>query len=159
MARHPLQQWGMGAAAPLPRGQGLRPRLLVVVALCLTAVGWLFGLLGSGRGRLALALAFALLLVLGAHHRGGGVRLLARVVCEYALVGLLAALLVTIGTAATHPPPATHPSTASAAGAGGNRSVVVQVRDWLDQLKDRADQQAKRLNPPPTTTTRPHRRR
>ncbi len=103
-------------AAPLPRS-GLRLRLLILVAAALLMVGWFAGLLRSGRGWLTIGLAVLVAVLLAAHRRDGGRRWLARVVCEYAAVALLAALLVlAVGGAPQQHPAHRRPATAGAAG-------------------------------------------
>jgi hypothetical protein len=151
MARHPV-------AVPLfPSRSGPRPRLLALVGLCLLLAGWLAGLTRSGRGWLTIGLAALLVVLLAVHHRDGGRRWLARVICEYAVVAALAVLLVAAGV---HPQPAHQPGRARASAAGELcpsivRDVAGGVCDRLEALwrKAKADQRAS-----PTTTTRPHRR-
>jgi hypothetical protein len=143
------------APPPYGPGPGRGPgwlRRQAVLGLGLVVVGWLAGLTGSGRGWLTIALAWLVVLLLGV-HRAAGAGWLARVVAEYAVVALLAVLLVT-ATGAPQPPDK-HPTKASTAADAG-RSVVTQVRDRLVAWWQWADQQADRhgLTPPTTTTPR-----
>jgi hypothetical protein len=114
----------------------------------------------SSRGLLTVALA-ALVVVLLTIHRRSGPRWLARAVAEYAMVALLAALLVAAGTVDHRP--ADHPASGQAraqAAAGQDQPAVIRavtkvlgagaavVRGltgaarWLVELWRRADQQA-----------------
>ncbi|SRR6266498_999212 len=147
---------------PLVHGAGpvRRWRLLAVVALCVLVVGWLFGLTATARGWLTMGLTVLLVALLRA-HRGNGARWLARVLCEYAVVGVLAVLLAT--PLGPQPQP-THrqPGRATASAATELCPPIVQgVAGALCHKVDRLWQQAKaraKAAQTPTTTTRPHRR-
>jgi hypothetical protein len=116
----------------------------------------------SDRGYLTLALA-GLVAILLSRHRARG-RLLAAT-AEYALIGLLAALLATAATSG-HPQahhPARHPSRAAEASARRPpaplpiRAVTGTYR-WLADLWHQATRQADRPAPP-SSTARPTPRR
>jgi hypothetical protein len=166
MARHPA---AVANTVPLAvRRSGLRWRLLASICLCLLVAGWLAGLTRSGRGWLAIGLAELLVVLLAIHHRDGGRRWLARLLCEYTAVALMVALATTTASTAAGggggggghqapAPPASHqaqPATTRDAGSAAGAiagQLAGDVRAWLAQLwrqaQDKADQQST-----PTTT-------
>ena len=145
-------------AAPLPQGSGLRLRLLVLVAAVLLMAGWFAGLLRSGRGWLTIGLAVLVVVLLAVHRRDGGRRWLARVVCEYATVALLAALLVLAAGGAPQQHPAhRRPTTAGTAGQLCPlvvREVAGGLCDRVEALWRQAKAKARADQASPTTTTR-----
>jgi hypothetical protein len=168
MARHPAMvdpryaQPGAWDTVPLARQSGLRWRLLASICLCLLVAGWLAGLTRSGRGWLTIGLAELLVILLAVHHRDGGRRWLARVVCEYAVVAALAMLLLVAGGGA--PQPAHQPSKAKANAAGQLCPAVVRglaggLCDRLDQAWQQAKRKTDQQSTPSTTTpSRKHHR-
>ncbi len=167
-----LQQWqpptpgwgvpGQSPATPFPHQltqQGrLRDRLRrqAVIGLCLAVAGWYTGLTSSRAGWLAIGLGWLLVALIGA-HRGGGLRWLARIVCEYAVVALLVALVVIATGVRPHPAP---PQPATRAGATGQLCPTV-VRNaagaFCDQLERLHDKLTAPQPAPTTTTHRPTR--
>jgi hypothetical protein len=112
----------------------------------------------SDRGALTVLLAAVVAGVLHA-HRGQGARHLAWVMCEYAVVALLAVLLVTSGA---HEPPAKRGK--RAASRDRDRPAVARViqapgnaLDWIADRWQAATEQADReagSAPPPSTRPR-----
>jgi hypothetical protein len=169
-------EWGRPLDAPLPLrplgtlGRWLWP--LVIVGGYLALVGYTLahddprpGL--SDRGWLILGLA-AVLAVLLTVYRNAGPRLLARVAVEYAVVALLAVLLVTAGQpteparSGTRPPMVEAPTRPPARADVDPPTLLDRAADvggWLAGLWRRADEQADRPAPPSSTTrpTRPGR--
>jgi hypothetical protein len=132
----------------------------------------------SDRGWLTITLA-ALVVLLLTVHRASRVRPprapLARALAEYAVVALLAALLVTAGAGqqpaergedsagrrpsterpADRPQPTEHADTGAADRRPGIARVVTGVWGWLTQLwRDAVEQADQRTTPPSTTTPR-----
>jgi hypothetical protein len=178
MARHPVMvdpRYGSPSGwdtVPLAsRSSGMRPRLLALIGLCLVMAGWLAGLTSSARGWLAIGGAFALVIVLAFHHRDGGRRRLARVICEYATVALVVVLATTAAAGGSvdgtrQPPAARHQArsatandAATAAGASAGQ-LASDARAWLAELWRQAWHNAGNPHAPTTTTTpsRKHRR-
>jgi hypothetical protein len=168
MARHPA---AVANTVPLAtRPSGLRWRLLASICLCLLVAGWLAGLTRSGRGWLAIGLAELLVVLLAVHHRDGGRRWLARLLCEYTAVALMVALAATSASTAAGggggggggghqapAPPARHQARSATTRDAGSAAGAIagqlagDVRAWFAELwhqaKDKADQQST-----PTTT-------
>jgi hypothetical protein len=172
--------WGLPAAVdPLPlRAAGSLGRWLwptSAVAGYLVVVGYVLGHDDprpglSDRGWLVLVLAAVLVVVLTARRRHGPGPL-ARTLAEYALVALLAVLLITTGASqqpaqqvedragrrqpSTERPADRRPdqhTDASAERRSGIVRVLAGVRDWLAELSREAHQQAHQRTPPPSTT-------
>jgi hypothetical protein len=133
--------------------------LLPLGAGLLAVAGWVLahdpgpGLALSGRGWFTLALAGLLAVLLGVHRRA---ETLLRALAEYAVVALLAMLLVTATSAQQPPAPAKHPASRAGAAARAANACpsMVELRSWLACLWN-AGQQAARSHPP--TTTKPKR--
>jgi hypothetical protein len=147
-----------GWPEPTPaRRPARRPWLLLLMAAFLVVAAFVTGQLTSTRGWLMVALAWLLVVAL-AGHRDAGRRHLLRMLAEYAVVAVLAVLLV-IGTGVTKP---TLPrSGGRAAGAAQLCPAAVQgvAGDACDFLAKvwRAAKQVKERRAaatPPTTTTR-----
>jgi hypothetical protein len=140
---------------PAPR---FRLRLLALVAAALLMAGWFAGLTRSGRGWLTIGLAVLVVVLLAVHRRDGGTRWLARVVCEYAAVALLAVLLVLAAGGAPQRHPAHHrPTTAGAAGElcpAVVREAAGGLCDRVEALWRQAKAKARADQASPTTTTR-----
>jgi hypothetical protein len=177
MARHPATvdpRYGQappGAydTAPLPGPGRLteRTRWLWLVPLVigfLTLLGWVAshdpgpGLALSNRGWLTIAAA-AVLMGLLSVHRNDGLRHLARMVAEYAVVAVLATLVATSAGVAGQTPAAPHTRAQARAQAAGACPSVLQARAWLTCLWHQASAAAKaNQQASPTTTTQPRRR-
>ncbi len=165
MARHPVMvdpRYGSPSGwdtVPLTSRQSrMRPRLLALIGLCLVMAGWLAGLTASARGWLAIGGAFALVLVLAFHHRDGGRRWLARVLCEYTAVALVVVLATTASAAGgidQQQPPVrrqARPATADQ-GRPGVEQLAGDVRAWLAELWHQTQRKARQQQSTPTTTT------
>jgi len=141
----------------LTRRPARRPRLLVLVAVFLVVVAWLTGQLTAIRGWLMVGLAFLLVLALAGHRDAGGARRLLRMLGEYAVIAVLAVLLVT-GTGA-HKPTVPHSAGRTAAGVARVCPATVQgvagsACDFLANVWHAAKQAKERATTPPTTTHR-----
>jgi peptidoglycan/LPS O-acetylase OafA/YrhL len=136
-----------------------RPWLLILVAAFLVVAAWLTGQLTSTRGWLMVALAWVLVVALAGHRDAGGRRRLLRTLAEYAVVAVLAVLLVT-GAGVAKP---TLPRSAGRTTAGTGQlcpdavqGVAGDACDFLAKVW-RAAKQAKNraaTTTSPTTTTR-----
>jgi hypothetical protein len=147
-------------AAPLPRGRGLPRGLLLLVPLVLLVVGGATGLLKHPRGWVMFALACAALFMVS-RHRGGH---LARRLAEYAVVAVLAVLLIT-GTGISKPAlPHGHGRTTAGAAqlcpptvqgvAGSTCDLVSDLWSKAKRAGKTAKEQAAKPSP---TTERSHR--
>jgi hypothetical protein len=136
---------------PLGRPAAPRWRLPAVVALCVLAVGYTFGLTRTPRGWLTMALVVAVV----ALARGYGLRQLPRLVAEWAVVAVLAVLLATPFGPKLEPAQG-HRAEASATGLCP--AVVQGLAGKACHQLDRLIAKAKAAQTSPTTTTRPHRR-
>jgi hypothetical protein len=83
--------------APVGNPARARHRRQAIVCLVVVVAGWLGGMTTTPRGWLTIGLGCLVVMLLGA-HRAAGRRWQTRMVTEYALVALLAVLLVTSGT-------------------------------------------------------------
>jgi hypothetical protein len=156
-----LRRSGLPApVTPLPQGSG-RLRLLLLVPLVLLIAGGATGLLNHTRGWVMFGLACAALFML-ARHRSGGPAWLARMLGEYAVVAVLAVLLVT-GTGIAKPAlPGGQGRTAAGAAQlcpPTLRGVAASACDLASDLwaKTKAAAKAKANQQASPTTTRPHR--
>jgi hypothetical protein len=145
--------WGESTGTRRP---ARRPRLLVLVAVFLVVVAWLTGQLTATRGWLMVALAWVLAAALTGHRDAGGTRHLLRMLGEYAVIAVLAVLLVT-GTGIAKP---TLPRSGGRTTAGATQLCPATVQgvagsacDFLAHLWHAATQATDRATTPPTTTT------